>query len=47
MLRHALESQGYDVIEARDQAEAVEQLREVLASAEWRRPEFNRQQAVT
>ena len=26
MLRHALESQGYDVIEARDQAEAVEQL---------------------
>jgi kynureninase len=26
---------------------AVEQLRQVLASQEWRRPEFNRQQAVT
>lgn len=26
---------------------AVEQLREVLESGEWRRPEFNRQQAVT
>lgn len=26
---------------------AVEQLRQVLESAEWRRPEFNRQQAVT
>src|SRR5205085_8610527 len=25
---------------------AVEQLRQVLASEEWRRPEFNRQQAV-
>lgn len=32
MLRHALESQGYDVVEARDQVEAVQQLHEAQPS---------------
>ena len=34
-------------LEYEDVWNAVEHLRQVLASGEWRRPEFNRQHAVT